>query len=355
MYDRIVVPVDESDGEGGLVLGRALARRLGATLTLLHVHHLREAPTDLEGMTQYRYQHVVEAWDGMDSEEESHEVEWLARKAAEQTAAEPGLVVTSRVIHAPLGRALPTGGERVMVVARRLALIRATTGPASILLIDIATGEVLFEWNSADHVPFSESREPLPESANTPWDWFHVNAAHLDTDDNLLIDARHTWATYKVNRAGGDIIWTLGGDNSSFRLRAAPGQRLNRDGEIFAWQHDPEALGNGLYTWFDNESSGAGRDPLGYSRVVTVRVDEERRVATLVASIKQPDRLSAESQGNAQTTIGRRVFVGWGSLPYISQFDRAGRLLFHARFPEGVNTYRAYMLRWNPKHARPHS
>ena len=117
MYDRIIVPVDESDGEGGLVLGRALARRLGATLTLLHVHHLREAPTDLEGMTQYRYQQVVEAWDGMDSEEESHEVEWLARKAAEQTAAEPGLVVTSRVIHAPLGRALPTGGERVMVVA----------------------------------------------------------------------------------------------------------------------------------------------------------------------------------------------------------------------------------------------
>lgn len=221
--------------------------------------------------------------------------------------------------------------------------------------IDIATGEVLFEWNSADHVPFSESREPLPKSTNTPWDWFHVNAAHLDTDDNLLIDARHTWATYKVNRADGDIIWTLGGDNSSFRLRAAPGQRLNRDGEIFAWQHDPEALGNGLYTWFDNESSGTGRDPLGYSRVVTVRVDEERRVATLVASIKQPDRLSAESQGNAETTIGRRVFVGWGSLPYISQFDRAGRLLFHARFPKGVSTYRAYMLRWNPKHARPHS
>lgn len=221
--------------------------------------------------------------------------------------------------------------------------------------IDIATGEVLFEWNSADHVPFSESRERLPESADTPWDWFHVNAAHLDTDDNLLIDARHTWATYKVSRASGDILWTLGGDNSSFRLRAAPGQRLNRDGEIFAWQHDPEALGRGLYTWFDNESSGTGRDPLGYSRVVTVRVDEERRVATLVASIKQPDRLTAESQGNAQTTLGRRVFVGWGSLPYISQFDRAGRLLFHARFPKGVSTYRAYLLPWTPGNARRHS
>ena len=220
--------------------------------------------------------------------------------------------------------------------------------------IDIATGEVLFEWNSVDHVPFSESRQPLPESADTPWDWFHVNAAHLDTDDNLLIDARHTWATYKVDRASGEIIWTLGGDNSSFTLRAAPGQELNSDGQIFAWQHDPEALGNGLYTWFDNESSGTGWDPLGYSRVVTVRVDEERQVATLVASIEQPDRLSAVSQGNAQTTHGRRVFVGWGSLPYISQFDRAGRLLFHARFPEGLGTYRAYMLPWKPKHARPH-
>ena len=31
--------------------------------------------------------------------------------------------------------------------------------------IDIRTGKVLFQWNSADHVPFSQSEQPLPASA----------------------------------------------------------------------------------------------------------------------------------------------------------------------------------------------
>src|SRR5205823_12316743 len=82
--------------------------------------------------------------------------------------------------------------------------------------IDIATGKVLFQWNSEDHVPFSESEQPLPSSPDTPWDWFHINAVHLDTDGNLLVDARNTWTTYKVDRTAGEILWQLGGKHSSF-------------------------------------------------------------------------------------------------------------------------------------------
>ncbi len=58
--------------------------------------------------------------------------------------------------------------------------------------IDIKTGKVLFQWNSADHVPYSQSEQPLPASASTPWDWFHVNAVHVARDGSLLIDARNT-------------------------------------------------------------------------------------------------------------------------------------------------------------------
>jgi len=54
---------------------------------------------------------------------------------------------------------------------------------------------VLFQWNSQDHVPWSDSEQPLPASPATPWDWFHVNAVHFDTDGNLLVDARNTWTT----------------------------------------------------------------------------------------------------------------------------------------------------------------
>ncbi len=180
--------------------------------------------------------------------------------------------------------------------------------------VDIRTGKVLFQWNSADHVPYAASEQPLPASSSTPWDWFHVNAVHLDTDGNLLIDARDTWTTYKVNRHDGTVIWRLGGKRSSFALRAAPGQTLDDAHEVFAWQHDPEAVGHDEYTFFDNESSGTPL--LSHSRAVTVRLRGD--TATLVASDAQPEGLVAASQGNAQTTRGGNLFVGWGALPYSS-------------------------------------
>jgi hypothetical protein len=42
--------------------------------------------------------------------------------------------------------------------------------------------------------------------------------------------------------------------------------------------------------------------------------------------------------------------VIWGSLPYFSEFDASGNLVFNAHFPAGVNTYRAYLLPWHPYH-----
>ena len=60
--------------------------------------------------------------------------------------------------------------------------------------------------------------------------------------------------------------------------------------------------------------------------------------ATLVVSDDQPEGLAAPSQGNAQTTPDGGLFVGWGALPYFSEFDPSGRLVFNAEFPTGVNT-----------------
>ena len=73
--------------------------------------------------------------------------------------------------------------------------------------IDIRTGKVLFQWNSADHVPYGESEQPLPASASTPWDWFHVNAVKVARNGSLLIDARDTWTTYDVSLRTGHINW----------------------------------------------------------------------------------------------------------------------------------------------------
>jgi outer membrane protein assembly factor BamB len=213
--------------------------------------------------------------------------------------------------------------------------------------IDIKTGKVLFQWNANDNVPYSDSHAPLPTAASQPWDWFHINAVHLDVDGNLLVSSRHTWTVYKVNRHTGQLIWELGGKQSSFTLKAAPGQVLDGAREIFAWQHDPEGLGNGLYTVFDNEAGLPGQAlQLPYSRAVTVHLDLRTHVATLVKSDNQPEGLVVPYGGNAQTTRNGGLFVSWDAQPYISEFSPSGTLLFNAEFPSGVTCYRAYRLPW---------
>jgi hypothetical protein len=269
------------------------------------------------------------------------------------------------------GNGLSADGHEFLITPQNTALILSYTtatadlssigGPSNqtvidgvVQEIDIKTGQVLFQWNSADHVPYSQSEQPLPASASTPWDWFHINAVKLDTDGNLLVDARDTWTTYKVDRHSGNVIWQLGGKASSFTLQAAPGQTLNNAGEIFAWQHDAEALGDGVYSVFDNESAGAANTgagstaEFGLSRTVRLELDQRSHTATLLQSVDQPEGLTAPSQGNAQPLDGGGELVGWGSLPYFSEFDSSGNLLFNAQFPTGVNSYRAYLLPWNP-------
>jgi Arylsulfotransferase (ASST) len=171
------------------------------------------------------------------------------------------------------GNGYNADGHEFLITPWNTALILAYTtatadltsigGPASqtvidgiVQEIDIRTGKVLFQWDSADHVPYGDSEQPLPASASTPWDLFHINAVHLAKDGRLLIDARNTWATYKVSRRTGGIIWELGGKHSSFALKAAPGQTLDNAGELFAWQHDPNQVGRDLYTFLRQRVGG---------------------------------------------------------------------------------------------------
>jgi hypothetical protein len=277
------------------------------------------------------------------------------------------------------GNGLSADGHEFLITPWNTALILAYTtatadltsigGPSNqtvidgvVQEIDIKTGKVLFQWNSADHVPYSQSEQPLPKNSkgepdpSSPWDWFHINAVKLDTDGNLLIDARDTWTGYKVDRHNGQILWQLGGKASAnnFNILAGPGQILNKAGLITAWQHDFEAQGHGIYTFFDNESAGtanSGDDPItdfGLSRAVTVKIDPRTHTATLIKSFDQPEGLTAPSQGNQQVTGDGNSVVGWGSLPYFSEFAPDGTLLYNAQFPTGVNSYRVYQFPWNP-------
>jgi len=200
--------------------------------------------------------------------------------------------------------------------------------------IDVATGRVLFEWHSLDHVPLDESYAPV--SADSTYDYFHVNAVSIDNDGNLLISGRRTWTVYKVDRRSGAILWRLGGKHSDFTLGA---------GVRFAWQHNPLPAGENTIRLFDNESDGSNR-VAPQSRVIWIHLDTDTKTAELVKAVTHPAALSVPSQGNAQALANGDTFVGWGQLGRVSEFDQQGKLLFDAALPTGFDTYRGYRFEW---------
>ena len=99
--------------------------------------------------------------------------------------------------------------------------------------IDIKTGLPLFEWHALDHVPLSESFFK-PSAPGRYYDPYHLNSVSVDTDGNLIVSLRNTWAIYKISHQTGAVIWTLGSNRSSFKLGAGVGT---------AFQHDAIAQG----------------------------------------------------------------------------------------------------------------
>jgi hypothetical protein len=83
----------------------------------------------------------------------------------------------------------------------------------------------------------------------------------------------------------------------------------------------------------------------------------QTKQATLVRSYTHPKKLLVPFEGNAQFLRDGHVFVGWGAVPYITEFARNGRVLFDASFGKGTakitapnqdaDTYRAFRFVWH--------
>jgi hypothetical protein len=198
--------------------------------------------------------------------------------------------------------------------------------------VDLASGRVLLEWHSLDHIPLSESQWPLTP---WPWDYVHLNAIDVDSDGQLLVSSRNTHTVYKIDRSSGAIVWRLGGRHSDFAMGP---------GASFAWQHDPRRQADGTLTIFDNEGSPhAGPQ----SRAIVLEIDEQRKTARLKRQFLHPQALQSSSLGSVQLLPNGNVFVGWGAEPFVSEFSPSGELLFDARLGDGYASYRAFRIPWS--------
>ncbi|HVV57087.1 MAG TPA: arylsulfotransferase family protein [Gaiellaceae bacterium] len=196
--------------------------------------------------------------------------------------------------------------------------------------IDVATGKVLFEWHSLDHVPFSDSYAPVLD----PYDYFHVNSVDVDLDGNLVISARNTSAIYKLDRTSGEILWTLGGRSSDFAL--APTAH-------FMYQHDARMHSDGTLTLYDDGPSSSSAD----SRGLRLGVDFGAMTAVVVQQYHHPaPPLPSAAMGNAQVLPGNAMLVGWGTEPWFTEFGPLGDVRLDATFDGGAWNYRTYRCPW---------
>jgi hypothetical protein len=211
--------------------------------------------------------------------------------------------------------------------------------------LDLRTGLVRFEWHSLDHVALVDSYQPVrPNGTPTsPWDYFHINMIDPQTNGDLLVDSRNTWAAYEVDPTSGEILWRIGGRHSSFAM--GPGATP-------AWQHDAVEQTGGRVTFFDN---GATPKVQPQSRGIVLSLDTETNTATLLESFAHPSPpLVAASQGDLQSLPDGDWFVGWGQEPYFSEFQPGGRLLFDAHLPSAYQSYTVFKFPWSGEpHQRP--
>ena len=209
--------------------------------------------------------------------------------------------------------------------------------------IDMKTGLVRWEWHSLDHVGVAESEVETPTEAS-PWDWFHINSIDPESDGNIFISARSTWAGYQLEQGSGRILWRLGGLKSSFKM--GPGTET-------AWQHDGRMLPDGEITFFDDGSN----PPIhSQSRGLRVALDFKTHEARLVKAYLHPGSpLLAASQGNLQRLASGNLLVGYGGVPAISEYSQAGSLIFDAHLPYDLAFYRAYRYPWSGQPQSPPS
>lgn len=222
--------------------------------------------------------------------------------------------------------------------------------------IDLRTNQLLFFWDALDHIPLTDSYQSASSATQSDniWDAYHLNSIGLtDSADDLIVSSRSTWTIYRINKPTGNIVWRLGGKQSSFAIES---------GGEFSWQHDARFLPNNLVSLFDDNSNGSS-DPEPPSHGLILQLDLGHMTASIYRTYYHDPNISVASQGNLQSLPNGNKFIGWGQSAYYSEFNEAGNtegnpaqnLLYAAQIPSTNYTYRAYRHDWTGKPFYPPS
>lgn len=198
---------------------------------------------------------------------------------------------------------------------------------------DAATHNLLFQWNSNDHVDPLEAYEENYGYSIADFDYCHGNAIEIDSDGNILISFRHTNSIYKIDGVTGNTIWKLGGKNSSFVFTNDLG---------FSGQHDIRRLPNGNVSIFDNGNMSTAQ----LSRAVEYDLDTNTWEATMVWEYYYSSSLFSRAMGNHQTTVDDYHLINYGRIfrpfPSFVLINDNDALISEMYFTDTVYSYRSF-------------
>lgn len=200
--------------------------------------------------------------------------------------------------------------------------------------VDVATGDVHFEWHSLDHLDVDEARESRPGEADIV-DYAHINSVQEGPDGDLLISLRHTSQIMEIDRVTGIPEWVLGGDAGTVDVG---------DDRGISFPHHARWLPDGRLSVFDN---GVGFDP-ETSRGVVYELAADGSRAELVAEFT--DDVFTATQGSVD--VGEEaVWAMWSELGTATRYDLDGTPL--GSLALGADSYRLFARDWAGVPAEP--
>ena len=194
-------------------------------------------------------------------------------------------------------------------------------------------GEVLWTWNSKDHMKLSENvnwrfagERPDGPGSKKVHDWFHLNSVEPDRD-GYIISVRHVDAVYRIDRDTGAIDWKLGGSKHPKSLKVK-GDHLQGP---FIGQHDARLEPDRTLTVYDNHVA------FGAPRAVRYRIDAEKRTATLLEEITEPAADFSPAEGSARRHANGAWAVSWGATPSVTERTAKNKPIWRLTLDQAQN------------------
>jgi hypothetical protein len=124
-------------------------------------------------------------------------------------------------------------------------------------------GQETWAWSAFDHLDTERFPNGMSEPRDGVSDWTHANSVQFIEERNqILVSVRNQSQVLLIDRATGDVVWTLGVDGD-FELLS---------GTWFSGQHDASMQPDGSILLYDNGNLKPGNPP---TRIVRYVLNEE--------------------------------------------------------------------------------